>query len=101
MNEVEDAVLPGIEARDERRPRDRALRRGRRRERGEAAGLRQSLEMWHPAAGHEIAHELIVQAVHAEYDDAATGLHVPRHRSEASTDRATTTRDDPVRNSAS
>ena len=34
--------------------------------------------MRHPAASHEVAHELIVEAVDAKHDDAAAGRHVAR-----------------------
>ena len=44
----------------------------------ETTRRRKTVEVRHPAASHEVAHELIVKAVDAKHDDAAAGRHVFR-----------------------
>jgi hypothetical protein len=68
MDEIEDPVRARIEARDERGPGDRALRRNRGAERRERSLLREALEVRHPPARHQVPRERVIQPVEAEDD---------------------------------
>src|SRR6185436_2513981 len=65
---AEHAVLAGIGARGKRRPRRRAGRR-RRLEPLERAPFRELLHVRQPARVHELAHQIRIEAVHAEDDE--------------------------------
>src|SRR5688572_26940136 len=70
MNEVEDPMTARVEARDECGPGHRALRRHGRAKRRERSGCGKAREMWHPAAGHQVPRQLMIDPVEAEDDHA-------------------------------
>ncbi len=66
VQEIEDAMAAGIHTRDERRPRDRALRRVRRFQRHEAASGGEARQIRHDAFLHVLREQLRIHAVDAE-----------------------------------
>jgi hypothetical protein len=68
MNEVEDAVPPGVHSRDQVRPRDRALRRNARRKQTERPLLCQPGEVAHLPLLDKLLQELRIHAINTEDD---------------------------------
>ena len=69
MDEVKDAVPPGIHARDQVRPGHRTLRRNAGGEQTERSLPHQGGEIRHLALGHELLQQLWVHAVNAKNDE--------------------------------
>ena len=97
VDEVEDAVLAGIEPGDEGGPRHRAVRRRRRGQRREAAALAEARQIRQPALRRcRSRDQVVVEAVDAEHDHAAAGGDVarpPQAATSASAARSTPRRD--------
>ena len=70
MNEIEDAVAPGIHARNQIRPGDRTLRRDTRGEWPEVSRGGELGKVGHLALAHELLQELRIHSIDAQNDEA-------------------------------